>query len=313
MKLFNAFMFIVPLVILSFTPGQQTPEKTTAVAGTKISLKPPAGFTPASQYPGFELQDLGSSIMITEIPGPFKEVSAGVTDPAALKKQGISVLSSQQIKIAGHTGVLVRVAQNAFDTDYLKWLLVFGDEKETVMIAATFPKQFASKLSEIMKTSIFTATWDRGKEVSPTEDLNFTVSEKGDMKLAKRVSNLLIFTRSGSVPKKDIDDSYFIVGPGVNKIETDNPEGFARSYILENDSVTGIEIEQSNKMTIDSLNGYEIVARGKDKKSGQPMVIYQTVLFVGQDFYFMIGVSSDRQREAYLTIFREMAGSFKRK
>jgi hypothetical protein len=313
MKLFKALLLVIPIVITAFPQDKQTPGNAISVAGTKISLKPPAGFTPASQFPGFELEDHGSSIMVTEIPGPFKEVSAGVTNPSSLKKQGISILSSQQVKVDGQTGVLVHVSQRAYDTDYLKWLLVFGDEKETVMIAATFPKQFGTKLSEVMKTSIFTATWDKGKIVSPTEGLTFAVSEKGELKIAKRFSNMLLYTQSGSIPKKSIDDPLFIVGQSVSKIETDDIESFAKSHILQTDSVTGVEIELSNKMSIDNLNGYEIVAKAKDSKSGEPMFIYQTMLFDAQGYYLMLGMVSDRQRQAYLTVFREMAGTFKRK
>jgi hypothetical protein len=207
---------------------------------------------------------------------------------------------------------LVQLAQNAFGTDYIKWLLVFGDEKESVMIAASFPKEFENKLSEKMRTSVLSATWERGKNVSPTEGLNFTINEKGDLKLAKRFSNMLLFTAGGVIPRTSSDDPVFIVGQSISKIEISNTEGYARSRVYTTDGVTGVEIEQINKMTIDNLNGHEIVARGKDLKSGQPVVIYQVMLFESQSYYIMTGLIGDKQRQAYLTVFREMGGTFKR-
>jgi hypothetical protein len=315
MKLFKAFFLIVPLVIVGFPQDKQTPGQAVSIPGTKVSLKPPAGFIPASQFPGFVLEDHLSSIMITEAPGPFKKISAGFSDPSALKKKGISVLSTQQVKLAGQAGLLVYAAQHAFGTDILKWILIFGDEKESVLIVAAFPKEFEKKLSAEMKTSIFTASWDRAKNVSPTEGLNFTISEKTGLKFAKRVSNSLLFNKSGVIPSKSTDDPLFIVGQSISKfeIDADDTEEFSRSRILQNDSVTEIEIEYSKKMTIDNLNGYEILARGKDVKSGQMMTIYQIMLFESQSYYLMVGLVTENQRQAYLTVFKEMAESFKRK
>ena len=306
MKFFRAFILIVPIAIIAYSQDKQPAEKATAVAGTKVSMQPPAEFTPSSQFPGFEYEALGSSIIITEFPGPFKEISAGVSDPAVLKKRDISVLSRQQVKVDGQSGLLVQVAQNAFGTDYIKWLLIFGDEKESVMIAATFPKEYENKLSEKMKTSILSATWERGK------DLAFTINEKGDLKLARRFSNMLAFTSGGVIPKASSDDPLFVVGQSNSRIEFSNPEGYARSRIYTTEGVNGVEIEQINKMTIDNMNGYEIVARGKDLKSGQPVVIYQALLFEGQSYYIMTGLISDKRKQEYLTVFKEMAGTFKR-
>lgn len=89
-------------------------------------------------------------------------------------------------------------------------------------------------------------------------------------------------------------------------------ESLAKLSLLQNDSFTGIEIEQSSKVLIDSLSGYEIIAKGLDAKSGQPSTIYQSMLFEGQNYYIMLGMVGSEQREANLPVFREMAGSFRR-
>src|SRR4030095_12137165 len=111
-----------------------------------------------------------------------------------------------------------------------------------------------------------------------------------ELKLAKRITNSLAFTKSGIFPSKVIDDPLFIVAPSISKIEVDNLEEFSTSHIFQTSSVTDIQIEQSNKVNIDNLPGYEIVAKGKDIKSGESMVIYQTMLFEGQGFYVLQGL-----------------------
>jgi hypothetical protein len=311
MTYLRGYLLIVFLVITAF-PQSKEPQAA-RVIGTRVSLKPPQEFTPSSQFPGYGLEAFSSSIVVTEIPGPFSEVSAGFSDSSALMKKGMSALNKQEVKVNGQSGLLVQIRHNLSVGEFLKWILVFGDEKESVIITATFPKEFENELSEKMKASILTATWDREKNISPTEGLNFTVSEKGDLKLAKRFINMLAFTKGGVFPDKAVNNPLLTVGQSVSKFEISDPEGFARARILQTTSVTGIEIEQSSKVTIDNLNGYEMVAKGKDNESGQPMVIYQTILFESQSYYIMLGLISTRQGETYLTAFREMARSFKRR
>jgi hypothetical protein len=225
----------------------------------------------------------------------------------------MTLLNRQPASANEQKGELLKVTQNALGTEYVKWLLVLGDEKEAVMIVATFPKALETELSEKMKASLLTARWHREKIVSPTEGLRFTVDEKGDMKLAKRITNTLLYTRSGIFPSKAVDNPLFIVGEALSRIEVDDKEAFAKARISDTATINNIEIETSSKIVLDNLNGYEIVAKGKDVESGQPMVIYLTILFESQGYFLMQGIVSEKQRSIYLAVFKEMARTYKRK
>ena len=305
------------LLILFISNGcsyaQVSPKQSDAfVSGTRIRLTPPADFTVANQFPGYQLESRGSSIMITEIPGPFAETTAGFSNPSELKKKNMSVLNKQEVKPNGQNGLLLKVEQKVYETEFLKWLLVLGDENETVMITATFPKMYEAELSEEMKASILTAIWDRKKVVTPTEGLNFTVEEKGELKLSKRVSNMLMFTKNGIFPSKDVSDPLFIVGQSISRIAISDNEEYAKARVLQISQIKNIKIEQSNKIIIDNLNGYEIVANGKDTKSGQPMLIYQVMLFEEKSYFLVQGLVSNENRQANLEVFKQMARTLKR-
>jgi hypothetical protein len=295
-------------------PQTDRPHKQeTAVAGTRVSVVPPAGFAPSQQFPGFVQESMSASIMVTEFPGPFSETSSGFASPLELMKRGMTLLSKQELKVNGRSGLLLQVKQIAFGTEYLKWLLIFGDDEESAIIAATFPKKLEMELSEKMKVSVLTAKWDKGKVVSPTEGLNFTFTEKGEMRLAKRIAHTLLYTKSGTFPSKGVDDPLFVIGQALSQIQLDDKQEFVKSRLSQTATITGIEIERLSQVTVDSLSGYEISARGKDQETGQPMVIYQLVLFEDQGYYIMQGLVSETQRQVYLPVFKEMAESFKRK
>lgn len=60
------------------------------IAGTKISVIPPAGFIKAVDFLGLQLLQNEASIMINDIPGPYSEVSKGLAKEAFLS-QGVVV------------------------------------------------------------------------------------------------------------------------------------------------------------------------------------------------------------------------------
>lgn len=313
MKILNILLVMFSLATIGASQTGESPRQERAIPGTRVSLVPPAGFISAAQFSGFWQESLGSSIIVTEFPGPFSEVSSGFLNTSDLAKRGMALLNKLDVKVNNETGLLLHLRQNASGTEYLKWLLIFGDEKESVMIAATFPKELEGDLSEKMKASVLTAKWDRERKVAPTEGLNFTFSEKGEIRLAKRIANSLLYTKSGVFPIKAVDDPLFIIGQALSKVDVADKEQFAKSRLSQTATVGNIEIGQVSQVTVDNLSGYEIFAKGSDTESGNSMVVYQMVLYEDQSYYIMQGLVSTKLAQTYLPVFKEMARSFRRK
>src|SRR5579863_3418302 len=60
------------------------------VRGTKVKLVRPEGFTDAKRFPGFQQDETGASVVVMEVPGPFKKVTAAFT-AAGLKQGGMKL------------------------------------------------------------------------------------------------------------------------------------------------------------------------------------------------------------------------------
>ncbi len=124
---------------------------------------------------------------------------------------------------------------------------------------------------------------------------------------------MLMFTKNGIFPSEDVNDPLFLVGQSISKTSIPDNEEFAKARVLKISQVTDVKIEQSNKIEIDNLNGYEIIANGKDVKSEQPMLIYQVILFEEQSYFLIQGLVTEKNRQSNLEIFKNMAVTFKRK
>ena len=87
------------------------------VEGTKISLIPPAGFTKAVNFLGFQEEVSGASIMVLNIPGPFSETSKGITKENLLST-GVQMISDDHILLNGLPALLVQGKQSAYGNIY---------------------------------------------------------------------------------------------------------------------------------------------------------------------------------------------------
>lgn len=261
MRALTIIVFLLLWGVPNFAQTGAQPKQEERVVETRVSLIPPSGFTASERFPGYSQESTGSSIMVTEFPASFAETSSGLSTPSALSKRGMVLLKKQRVVVGGQTGILAQVKQIFPEAEYLKWLLLFGDGKKSVLITAAFPKELESQLSEAMKASILTARLDSQKNVPPTEGLNFSITEKGGLKLANRMANLLAYSRDGIFPSKDLNDPIFVVGQSLREIDIADAEAFVKARVRQTAEVTDVEIEQSNKVTIDNLKGYEIVAK----------------------------------------------------
>lgn len=284
-----------------------------SVPGTKVKLVPPPGFVPAKQFPGFINEDAGSSIMVTEMPAPFSQITAGF-DSKSLAAGGMTLLSRREVSIGAAKGVLLHVSQIAQSIDFLKWIVAVGNEKETVLITATFPKELKADLSAVMEKSVLSSRWDHDAQVDQLAGLNFSIKDDPAMKFAKRVSGMMLMTKDGSLPGKPNNDPIFIVGSAVSQVDVEDKKKFAEQRILQTEGLFALAIRKASEVTIDGLPGYVIIAEARQTKPPeQPVVVYQTLLFDGNSYFIMQGFTPLEEQKKYLEIFERVTQGFRRK
>jgi len=292
---------------------EATSERPIRVAGTRVSLVPPPDFVPSERFTGFAREGDGASIVVLEMPVPAAEATPALADSAALSKRGMVLLGKEQaVSDGGHDGLLFHYRQAAAGLQYRKWMFVAGDAKRVLMVTASFPEEAGEALSAALKRSVLSTRWHRGEGVAAAEGLSYSISEGGPLKLASRVSNNLLFTPGGTVPVKSVEEPYFVAGPSTFPVEIRDRKAFSASRLLRIDGVTDIGAAEPKVITVDGLEGYEIVTAGKDVKSGEPVTVYQVTLFEGSMYYLMQGIVGARNALAHVETFKRMARSFRR-
>jgi hypothetical protein len=303
---------LLPKPALADRPISTDRQAYTEVRGTKVSLIKPSGFTTATTFPGFQQDSTQASIVVTEIPGAYQQVTADFT-AANLKTRGMNQLSRDNVTIAGYPGLLVRVSQSANATTYNKWIAVFGDEKETVSIVATLPASGDASLLRSLRNITTSAKWNRTKVVDPFADLKFTVTATPDLKFAKRIQNALLYNKSGVFQSSDPDDPILVVSQAISTVIVSDPQQYAQKRLAQTQQAKNIKIVATTPMTINGLQGYEIIADASDATNNRPIVIYQVMLFEGQTYYIIQGLVGSNAKSKYLPEFKKIATSFRKR
>lgn len=287
--------------------------KLVKVPGTKVSLVPPASLKPSGQFPGFGDEETGSSILITEMPAPYSQVTGAFTKESLAMKD-LDLLSKKTISLNGRPALLLHLRQVTQSVPFLKWMVITGGENETVLVTATFPERMKSQLSSVMERSALSARWNAEAETDPLAGLSFSFNDDPSLKFARRVSNLVLLTKDGTLPGKPATDPLFIIGSSLSQVLISDVKKFAEARLMQIEQVSGLLINKQSDLTIAGLQGSVIIAQAQWKDLPEaPVTVYQVLLVDGKSYFIMQGFAPREEQEKYLVVFNRIAQSFRKK
>jgi len=298
---------IIILTLLVFCFENANAQKHVSVLGTKFSLTPPDGFTSASNFSGFQNSGNGSSIMITELPSSYFAMSKGFT-AEALKTKGMILKSKEKVDFKGKEATYLQVSQAANGTTYLKQILMFGDESKTIMINGIYPES-SKEIENEIKKSLFSTIYNETQNDNPFDAVKFSIDTKEtDYKFVKYLSGSLLYSEDGNLPT---EKGIFMVSTSVGKFPESNHKQYSIERLKKLPNGEQSKIKEVNPIVIDNLNGFEIIANGKNADL-QDEIVYQVMLYNKSEYYILVGQASNDQKQN-LESFKKIAKTFKLK
>lgn len=298
-------------LVLSFALVAGAGAQPQNVAGARVALEPPAGFTPSPRFPGFEHEASGSSILIAELPREaFDELRAGFT-AENLGARGVTLRETEAARIGGSEGVLLAVSQNAHGTAFDRWIGLFATDSASVIVTATYPSAAAAELAASMRQAVLSARMREGA-VDVFEGLAFRLTESPRLKIAERVANMLMLTETGDLSQTQLGAPYLMVAGSLSPGPMDDVEAFSRGRIGQTDGIVDVANLAGTAVTIDGIAGYELVADAREEDTSRPVRIYQVVLPEGSDYVIVQGIVATNRAAEWIPEFRAVAQSLRR-
>lgn len=303
--------YIVSVVTIMTVSAVAIAEPLKPVKGTHVTIATPQGFVVADRFPGFMSEETGSSVMVSELPAPYGEVTKDFS-AQGFKKQGMTLLSQDKASYGTHSGLLLSVSQAARGIEWRKWMAVFGDDKMTYMVTASFPKETEAALSDVLKKAVMSARASNAN-VDPLDALTFRVSPTNDMKIAKVIGNGILFSKGGLFPARSIETPIFVVGASASKgMEIPDRKLFAEARLQRIATIKDVSVKGTEPIAVDGLNGFESTADAVDATGGAKMLVYQVVLFDADGYYVMQGIATEAEGKVQLPTLKLMARSFRK-
>jgi hypothetical protein len=281
-------------------------------AGLKIYQ--PANSEVGERFTGFFNPNVGFSLVVVTNPFSMKETTRQLVENE-IRADGARILFSRNLEFDDQTGVFYATRIRLTEQEAGKYILAFGDDSYCRILTATMKVEAEEQVGEELLRSLLGVQVASEPRLPPGEDVDFTM-QSNRLKMTAGFVNKLVYTLDGNFPEQTLKFPIFQAGRPVIGFSTDDPDerrAFAHTSILPLTafSVSGVSTE--NEITIDGLPGFEFIALGKDEVSQEPLVIYSVTLFDTDDVYIMHGWVSTDSSENYVSDFRSLAKSFKRK
>jgi len=301
------FTFLAILLLAGQLAIAQT-AKHVRVPGTRCTLIPPAGFEPATNFGGFMNANTGASIMISEMPVPYQQTAAGFT-AEALGSRGMNMLSKETVPYNNASATLVKVSQQANGSTYLKQILIFGDEKTTVLINGIYPEA-ARNLEGPIRNALFSTVYNAAQIADGAEAAPFSVNAEGtDIQLARYMSGSLLYSTDGKIPT---EKPTLIITGSLGRVDPANRKQFAQDRLKKLPRGGQSVINEVHEISVDGMNGYALLADGK-AADGANELVYQAMLFSNDGYYYLLVGHANEQQEKSRAAFVRITNTFRRK
>lgn len=282
-----------------------------AVAGTRITLQPPEGFVAADRFPGFANQESGSSIMVTEVPAPFSQITAGFTREQ-MAPRGMTLRGSEPLTVDGRQGMLLSITQSARGVAFDKWILAFGDDSTAVLVTGTYPQARAGELGEPIKQAVLSARLRTAGPADRFEGLGFRIAEGSRLRIATRMGNLLLLNETGTLPNAVPGSPVLVVGSSFSEVDLADLEAFSRRRATQIATLSGVSNFSGGPITIDGAAAYELFADAVNSDDGKPLKVYQVVIAEGNHYILVQGFAGEERAADFIPEFQSIARTLRR-
>jgi hypothetical protein len=280
--------------------------------GSRIGLAPPPGMTVSRGFVGFEDRNNNVAIiMLTLPPSAFAEIEK-TTNAANLQKQGVTIETREEFPLPSGKAFLIvgRQIVKEKDLHLRKWIMAASTPELTAVVTVQVPEgaQAAYPDATVRATLASLAVRDTIPVAEQLSLLPFRVTELAGFKVGGLLAGRAIMLTDGAIdaPPKDVDTHIMVaVAPGGPARSSERGD-FARDVFRTVPNLKDVRINTSEQLRISGQYGHQIMAQGKDARSGADIKIVQWIRFGGGGYLHFVGVARTDDWPAAYTRFRQV-------
>lgn len=284
--------------------------------GSRIGLVPPTGMTPSESFQGFEDRARGAILAVTESSAQSYAKVARDFAPEQMQAGGMEEVARERIPIAGGEGLLVVARQTENGVAMRKWALLALAGDMTAIVIAAMPEAARSAYPDAAMLAAFASVVLRPK-LSPDDMLAvlpYRLDDLAGFRLLRATPDgTAVLTLGPNDTSLPVEQPYFMVTPRAAEApQSAERDRFAHRLMAQFLSRPNVRVVSSEQIRIGGVPGHEIVATGKDDRTGDELVMVQWLRF-GSAVVQMFGIARKDQWAAVLSRMRAVRDGFQRR
>ncbi len=232
---------------------------------------------------------------------------------ASLKKNQKS-LKKTDVKIGKLSGVLLNYEEDSEEPDRRCYLtLVFGDHQKSIVVMGVYykdqpPGVFATLRAAMLSTQLDDSTPEPGSR------LTFTIQPSAQLRLVESDWRRLTFTVDGELSDSTPESPAFRSISFFKRLSGNvSRQQWAEESFVETKRLTSVEVYSTAEITIDGMNGFEMLALCRDAEGDVELEAYMVILYDTESIIWMLGTVGIASSAEFLPEFKSMAESVRLK
>jgi hypothetical protein len=251
--------------------------------GSRIGLAPPPGMAAATSFQGFEDRENRVVLLISEVSAQTYEKIAQDFTPETIRGGGMEELSRETLQYAHGEGLLVVARQEQNGTAVRKWALLARSDDLTVTVIGIVPEAAREAYPDDALRAAFASIVVRAK-LTPDEMravLPYRLDDLAGFRLLRASPDgTVVMTLGPQDTSLPAQQPYFMITPRPS--EPPQPaerERFAQRMMAAFLTRPNVRMINSEQMRIGGVPGYQIVAAGRDERTGDELLMVQWLRF----------------------------------
>jgi len=264
-------------------------------AGSRIGLAPPPGVNPSRNFQGFEDATRGVAVVIAALPREAHWDLQRSTTAEELKKRGLTFEKREDQALPAGDAFVVIAHQEVDKIKLRKWIFAVLAPDVIALVTVQVPEEAAKFYPETaIRAALSTVTI---RPTVPVEEqlglLPFRVGELAQFRIGGVIPGraIMLTDAAADEPRPDVDAHIVVAvapgGPG----QATNRDAFAREVFGTIPNLKDVRVSSAEPLRIGGQAGHQVMAVGKDARTGTDINVVQWLRFGGGAYLHMIGVA----------------------
>jgi hypothetical protein len=282
------------LVLLALLSAAQATE-VVYPAGSRVGLAPPPGLNKSNNFLGFEDAEHNVAMIIAAVPREALWDLQRSTSAEELKKRGLTFEKREDQKLADGDAFLVIAHQEVEKMKLRKWIFAVLAQDLIALVTVQIPDDAAKLYPDSAIEASLSSVAIRA--TVPAEEqlglLPFRVGELAQFRIGGVIpGRAIMLTDSPSNELGPDVDAHIVVAvaPG-GPAQASNRDAFARDLFSTIPNIKDVHVNSAEPLRIGGQAGHQVMAVGKDVRTGSDVNIVQWLRFGGGGYLHMIAVA----------------------